>query len=302
MAIVVGTGDWDLTLTAMPKYNYGLDDDDVTGTDVTEFIYTGDGNDRIDAAGQNDRISAGAGDDTVAAGSGNDWVYVETGNDVYDGGPGTDLLDFTYLFQGKNGELAYNRVGVTFDLGSTAPQNLGPLGTDRFAHFENVAGSRGNDRISGSAGANNMSGGDGNDVVDGRGGNDVLYGWNGADVVIGGLGADAINLGEPMGPARDVVRYLALAESGPTAAARDVISAFVSGQDALDLSRLDADPVHPGNQAVKIVDAFTSAPGEVQLAYSGDDTLVQVDGDRDAAVDMAILVQGVHLAKADVIL
>jgi hypothetical protein len=51
-----------------------------------------------------------------------------------------------------------------------------------------------------------------------------------------------------------------------------------------------------------VVSKFTKAPGEIKLVYSGFSTLVQIDGDKDSAVDMTILVPGVHLSKGDFIL
>jgi hypothetical protein len=51
-----------------------------------------------------------------------------------------------------------------------------------------------------------------------------------------------------------------------------------------------------------VVTKFTKALGEVKLVKSGSDTLVQIDGDKDSAVDMTILVKGVQLSKGDFIL
>ena len=48
--------------------------------------------------------------------------------------------------------------------------------------------------------------------------------------------------------------------------------------------------------------ALQQALGEVKLVYSGADTLVQIDGDKDTAVDMTILVKDAHLTKGDFIL
>ncbi len=77
---------------------------------------------------------------------------------------------------------------------------------------------------------------------------------------------------------------------------------FVHGEDKIDLSKIDANLSLKGNQAFKVVKGFTKAFGEVKLVYSGGDTLVQIDGDKDSAVDMTILVLGVQLSKGDFIL
>ena len=51
-----------------------------------------------------------------------------------------------------------------------------------------------------------------------------------------------------------------------------------------------------------MVKGFTKAFGEVKLVKSGTDTIVQVDGDKDSAIDMTFWVYGVHLSKSDFIL
>ena len=51
-----------------------------------------------------------------------------------------------------------------------------------------------------------------------------------------------------------------------------------------------------------MVKGFTKAFGEVKLVKSGSDTIVQIDGDKDKAVDMTIYVYDAHLTKGDFIL
>jgi hypothetical protein len=97
-------------------------------------------------------------------------------------------------------------------------------------------------------------------------------------------------------------RYESLKDSGTTDATRDTIYGFTKGQDKIDLSKLDANLGLKGNQAFKVVKGFTKAFGEVKLVYSGLDTIVQVDGDKDKAVDMTIYVYNAHLTKGDFIL
>ena len=58
----------------------------------------------------------------------------------------------------------------------------------------------------------------------------------------------------------------------------------------------------PGNQAFHFVTSFTAAKGEVRLVTSGANTIVQVDGDNDPAIDMTILVHNAHIHAVDLIL
>jgi Ca2+-binding RTX toxin-like protein len=194
--------------------------------------------------------------------------------------------------------------GVTVDLSLTSGQDLGEFGIDHFLGFEDVVGTYGNDTFFGTNGLNVLNGNEGNDILYGRGGNDVIDGDIGADTLVGGLGSDDIVLGGLGSPDsfRDLVRYESLKDSGTTAATRDGIILFKHGQDKIDLSKLDANLGLKGNQAFKVVKGFTKAFGEVKLVYSGLDTIVQVDGDKDKAVDMTFRVVGAHLTKGDFIL
>ncbi|MFL9694702.1 M10 family metallopeptidase C-terminal domain-containing protein, partial [Aeromonas veronii] len=81
---------------------------------------------------------------------------------------------------------------------------------------ENAIGGSGSDLLIGNDVAN---------VLKGGAGNDILYGGLGADQLWGGAGADTFVYGD-------------IAES--SAAAPDTLRDFVSGQDKIDLSGLDA--------------------------------------------------------------
>jgi Ca2+-binding RTX toxin-like protein len=342
MAIRIGTNNstnylFDLTID--PNYNYGLEDDRVVGLGGHDTIYAGAGNDHLEGGDGTNLYFDGDGNDTVLGGSGRDRVQVDAGNDIYYGEAGNDLLNFSIIHYGFKGtsKLAYQ--GIRLDLSLTSAQDLGEFGIDRFFGFEDVVGSFGDDTISGSAGANvidghngndtlsglggddfligdngndHLSGGDGDDRLDGDSGNDILLGGAGADyllgawdadTLIGGLGSDIIEAGfGTVDLFRDVVRYESLKDSGTTAGTQDDIFWFTHGQDKIDLSKLDANLGLKGNQAFKVVKGFTKAFGEVKLVKSGANTIVQIDGDKDKAVDMTIYVFNAHLTKSDFIL
>ena len=101
----------------------------------------------------------------------------------------------------------------------------------------------------------------------------------------------------------DSVRYQSLLDSGVNSFSRDEVFQFVLGQDKIDLRPIDANLSALGNQRFHVVSAFTSDRGEVRLVHTaGGDTIIQVDGDRDTAVDMTIRVVGVQLAESDLLL
>ncbi|XZE17820.1 SdrD B-like domain-containing protein [Pirellulaceae bacterium SH449] len=101
------------------------------------IVFSGDGNDTIRTGDGHDQIDAGNGSNDVSSGAGNDTIRTGSGNDVIDAGPGDDW-------------------------------------------------------ISSGAGNDSIRGGSGNDWIDAGPGDDVLFGGEGDDVLIGGFGSDTI--------------------------------------------------------------------------------------------------------------
>jgi Ca2+-binding RTX toxin-like protein len=111
-----------------------------------------------------------------------DTIMASSGDDTYDGGRGTDTLDFSAMSS-----------GVIVDL--AAGTATGP-GNQKLIAIENVVGSSGDDVITGNSGANVINAGDGDDVVDGGAGNDRMTGVAGDDILIGGAGNDRVSGGD----------------------------------------------------------------------------------------------------------
>ncbi len=151
------------------------------GTDVA--IRGGDGNDTISVPGDagldftilgsdgTDKITGGAGDDTILGNAGRDKLFGGDGNDQMSGGGDRDYLD------GQDG--ADRLLG-----GSGDDTIYGMAGNDR------LAGGAGDDYLEGATGNDTVSGGDGDDVVSGGRGDDRLYGGAGDDVTYAGTGDD----------------------------------------------------------------------------------------------------------------
>ncbi|WP_410219198.1 M10 family metallopeptidase C-terminal domain-containing protein, partial [Paracoccus sp. (in: a-proteobacteria)] len=81
------------------------------------------------------------------------------------------------------------------------------------------------------------------------------------------------------------------ADSGPTAAARDVITDFNRSQgDKIDLSAIDANLLLSGDQAFRFVGTagFSGAAGELRYEYSKNVTLIHADTTGDGAADFTI--------------
>jgi Ca2+-binding RTX toxin-like protein len=218
-------------------------------------------------AGAN-RLDGDDGADTILGLGGNDVIAGGNGADVLDGGEGVDTLDYSR-----------SSVRVRFDLGI----NFADAEGDTIKGFENLIGSRGDDSVAGSAVANTLSLGDGDDG---------LLGGLGRDDLTGGAGADDFEYVQP-------------ADSGVTAATRDVIHDFSHAQlDQLDLHNFDADSGTPGEQTFSFVggNGF-SAPGQVRSFLEGDHTVVALNTAGSSGAESTIQLDGhVSLSAADFIL
>lgn len=148
-------------------------------------------------------VSLGAGDDIYLGKHGivTSIVFGEEGNDTlvgnaleedtFDGGIGTDTLDF------RKGPAAIVALDGSFD-------NDGAAFGDSYTGFEEVMGSTtGADLLRGDGLANSLIGFGGKDTLDGASGADTLRGGNGVDSLTGGGGNDQF-------------RYQALSEMGDT--------------------------------------------------------------------------------------
>jgi serralysin len=211
-------------------------------------------------------------------------------------------------FDGVANKEAYaiKAIGTLIGTGSapTAYSGWGGIdamfGTDRAETFNSgngndlVHGGGGNDRILlgagndtafGEAGNDVIDGGAGNDKLNGDAGNDKLVGGTGNDTLYGGLGADDLY----GGPGKDTFVFKTLAESKVAASGRDTIFDF-SPSDRIDLSAIDADTKHAGNQEFDFIGtkAFSGQAGELRYVKMASDTLIYADTNGDKKADFAI--------------
>lgn len=196
----------------------------IIGTAKNETLTGTDDTDSIDPGRGNDVVNAGAGDDRIV-------VARNDGADVYDGGPGTDTLDLSkidtamevslgagvakgaliggdrrasienviddMIARGAEKNLASdaasaNWLRMIFDGldNVVAPAKAAEAGVDRLVSIENVIGGAADDKIAGDAQDNLLAGGPGADLLQGEGGDDRLWGQAGDDMISGGEGAD----------------------------------------------------------------------------------------------------------------
>lgn len=119
-----------------------LSNNSLIGTDESELILGGSGNDHIEGKGGNDCIITGPGNHSVQGGAGDDIIVAGNGSDSISGGSGNDTI---YAGGGSN----------------------------------SVSGNEGNDKIIGGSGYDVLNGNEGDDYLDGQQGINVLDG--GAD-------------------------------------------------------------------------------------------------------------------------
>jgi Ca2+-binding RTX toxin-like protein len=164
--IVIRGGDGDdnvkidksVTATIVVDGENGNDTIDASESKVSQFMFGGNGNDKLIGGSGRDFIYGDDGNDTIIGGDGNDVIEAGNGNDIVDGGNGNDYIN-------------------------------GSTGNDI------IKGGKGNDVIYGGDGDDKIQGNDGDDYVDGGKGNDLLEGGNGNDTLSGGLGDDVIRGG-----------------------------------------------------------------------------------------------------------
>lgn len=165
-----------------------------------------------------------------------------------------------------------------------------------------LAGRAGAQTLDGQGGCDTIAGGGGADLLLGGAGDDSLRGGDGDDTIEGGAGADEMQGGR----GADLFRYLAITDS--PAAAPDRIRGFVSGEDRIDLSAIDTDPVAAGDQgfAWRGTGRFTAtghAEARIELRGGGERTVLLLDADGDGRAEMKIVLPGLAaLAEADIAL
>ncbi|WP_407529898.1 M10 family metallopeptidase C-terminal domain-containing protein [Methylobacterium oryzisoli] len=154
--------------------------------------------------------------------------------------------------------------------------------------------------IRGTDGADFLAGTAKAELIQGGNGGDSIKAGDGDDVVIGGAGKDIISTGG----GKDRIVYEAVADSLPQS--RDYISDFASGQDVIDLSKIDAVSGTAANDAFlwRGSAAFSGQAGELRAApTTAGSTLIQADLNGDRTVDFAIELAGtIPLTAADFVL
>jgi len=190
----------------------------IRGTNSANILDGAAGNDLLVGNGGDDTLSGGAGNDTINGGAGSDNMAGGTGDDIYYVDALTDIVTE------NSGEGTADKVisSIDYTLGADIERLL--------LYGSNPIDGTGNglaNVLYGNSAANVMDGAAGADTLFAYAGNDTLVGGSGRDTMVGGAGSDTfIFQDDDFG--------------GTTASTADRITDFISGQDKIDLSAVDA--------------------------------------------------------------
>lgn len=217
------------------------------------------------------------------------------GNNILDGGIGADTLeggagDDTYIVDNVGDQVVEAASGgtdtVRTSISYVLPAHVEKVVLTGSAHL-NGTGNALNNRLTGNLGNNRLEGGKGDDMLEGGAGNDTLVGGEGDDRLIGGFGKDGLT----GGLGADHFVFLSAAGSGPTMAARDLITDFNRSQgDKIDLSAMDANPYLCCDQSFLFLGSadFSGSSGELRFEHGKNVTLIHADINGDGATDFSI--------------
>ena len=282
--------------------------DTLTGDDGANVFRPGGGVDTIDGGGDKDTVSyatsslgvtvnlltnvASGGDaqgdqlqnieniigtalgDTLTGDGGDNVLAPGAGDDDLDGGGGTDTVSYAEVLQ-----------AVSINLSALTDQATGAtIGTDQLTGIENVIGGINNDILIGDIAAN---------VLVGNEGSDSLAGGDGADTLSGGLGKDSLAGGAD----NDIFDFNSVKEAGKGSQRDNIVDFHRSEGDMIDLTGIDANTRHAGNQVFKFIGShgFAHRAGELRVSHH----VLQGDVNGDGRADFEIHINAGHLKAGD---
>lgn len=212
---------------------------------------------------------------SVAGSSSDDTILVSSQHTRFDGGAGSDTVDYSTWSGGFS---------LTLNSSSWATATWNSGLTDQFRNVENITGSTSADTITGDSLDNRLNGAAGDDILSGGAGNDTLDGGTGNDTMTGGVGNDIFYVDSTL----DVVIERATDLGTDLVSSTVTFSAAGSNQDGIEnitltgTANIDA----TGNALANILtgnsgaNVLTGGDGNDQLYGNGGlDTLLGGNGD-----------------------
>lgn len=218
------------------------------------------------------------------------------------GGPSLDQVGGSEMgISSDRGDEVHGETGADEIHGGAGADNLN--GGDQ---NDLIYGGDGNDSISGDAGADELHGGDGRDAIYGGLGhdtifggaaNDQIYGDDGNDIMEGGGGSDFI-FG---GTGNDVFVFSSAEDTRNEFGQIDYLHDFVSGEDIVDLSGMDANTNTVIDNAFIFIGVadFTGRAGELAIVPDSSGLFILTgDQDGDGETDFEIYLGGTDIWSA----
>lgn len=261
--------------------NWGSGDSlTLQGTGVSDYLAGSPLNETLNGGGGNDTLVGGSGSDslngfdTFNGGAGNDSIEAEYDleGDVIDGGTGNDTLHYQSISGSYDLSIDISDGGGGRDIGNGT--TLSNIEVAEIIFFSNgtvdFTGGGGADAVVSGSSADTLNGGAGDDFLKAGGGKDEISGGAGDDTLVGGSGGDTL-IG---GTGEDIFYYERVSDS--SARAGDLIRGFVTRQDEIDLSSIDANstnrptPNNPDGDAFIFIDSdpFSGIAGELRVTRS----------------------------------
>ncbi len=262
------------------------------------------------------------GNDTLNGAGGEDYAYynfatlpvtVDLGAGTSSGSQGNDLLiSIEHVMTGAGDDVIIGSDGNNSEWGQAGADTLSGLaGADQLSGedgADSLDGGKGNDNLFGGLDDDVLKGGAHNDYLGGDAGADRLEGGAGLDYLYGAEGADTLNGGFGGGDTLtggldgDRFRFL---DADIAVAWVDtwIFDFFTAEGDVIDLLNIDANASKAGNQAFKVVAAFTN-PGQMVMTYDSgaNTTRIECQIDADSAVDFSLVVNGDVTGGAGIVL
>jgi len=233
---------------------------------------------RLTGNGLNQELVGNAGNNVLDGAGGADTMFGGAGDDVYLVDAGDTVTEYA------NG--GYDEVRTALISYSLTAQVEKLTGTSDVGQ-----------RLTGNDRDNLISGGLGDDRLEGGAGDDRLIGGLGHDQLFGGGGADTFAFLQAA-DSRSLLR------SNGSKALADRLGDFVSGEDKIDLSALDAVRGTPANDGFTFIGsaAFGGQAGQLRVELSASGTLVMADMDGDRVADFLVSTSAGSLVASDFIL
>ena len=269
-----------------------LTDNNPTGTATrgNSTIHGGEGDNRLTGGSNMDTINGNGGDDTISGGNGDDILNGDAGDDTIEGGAGADTMDggegndtLSYASSSRGTTTATTEVpnpnprsGVTVTLSNVvtgANENIGThaLGDTISDGFENLIGSRYDDKLTGGSGVNVIKGGSGNDWLISGDSDNHLEGGSGRDRLDGSNGGFLSYEGSSSRVSVDLSDRSTATLSEADAALFDVMADPATVDDVIKVSGGDAS----GDIATGFANVIGGRGGD---ALTGDDQVNELRG------------------------